>query len=346
VGIFWPPQQIGDMKNSRILLIEDESHYIQAVSAILNEHGYQTSVATDGQKGLDLLDRFRPDLILLDIMMPGLDGYEVCRRIKASRAWRDIPVIFLTGMTDPLDIVNGFEAGAVDYVPKPFNAPELLARVRTHLELDALYRENQRLLLNVLPGAIADRIKNQQGVIAESFEDVSVLFADIVGFTSLSSRMKPAEVLELMNRVFSCFDELADRHGLEKIKTIGDAYMAAGGLPVPRDNHLNSAAEMSLDMLEKVREIPCDHGPIRLRIGLHSGAAIGGVIGVRKFVYDIWGEAVNMASRLESSGEPGRIHVSKAVALRLNDRFRFESRGTVAFKGQQPVETFYLVSRL
>src|SRR5688572_22417683 len=122
------------MKNARILLIEDEPQNIQAVSAILKEQGYQTSVALNGQQGLDLLAHFRPDLILLDIMMPGLDGYEVCRRIKASKLWREIPVIFLTAMTDPNDIVNGFEAGAVDYVPKPFNAPELLARVNTHLQ--------------------------------------------------------------------------------------------------------------------------------------------------------------------------------------------------------------------
>jgi len=204
--------------NSRILLIEDGPVNIQALSAILKEQGYQISVATSGQQGLDLLTRLRPDLILLDVMMPGIDGFETCRRIKASSAWRDIPIIFLTARTETADIVRGFEVGAVDYVAKPFNAHELLARVRTHLALDQLHRENQRLLLNVLPAPIAEKLKKQTGIIAERFDDVSVLFADIVGFTPLSARLPPVELLELLNRVFSRFDELAERHGLEKSK--------------------------------------------------------------------------------------------------------------------------------
>src|SRR3954468_22762904 len=136
---------------SRILLIEDAPANIQALSAILKEQGWQISVATSGQQAIDLLGRIRPDLILLDVMMPGMDGFETCQRIKASRAWREIPIIFLTAKTETADIVRGFEVGAVDYVGKPFNAHELLARVRTHLALDQLHRENQRLLLNVLP---------------------------------------------------------------------------------------------------------------------------------------------------------------------------------------------------
>src|SRR6185436_8644589 len=268
----------------------------------------------------------------LDIMMPGMDGFETCRRIKASTAWREIPVIFLTARTDTADIVRGFEVGAVDYVAKPFNAHELLARVRTHLALDHLHRENQRLLLNILPAPIAEKLKKQTGIIAERFDDVSVLFADLVGFTPLSARMSPTQLLELLNGIFSGFDELADRHGLEKIKTIGDSYMVAGGLPNPHPDHLAAMAALALDMQQKIAGTSSGFGSPDLRIGLHVGSVIAGVIGIRKFIYDVWGDTVNTASRLESHGIAGRVHVSDTVFERLRDRFTFEPRGTIELK--------------
>ena len=207
---------------ARILIVEDTPANIQAVSAILKEQGFQISVATNGLQALEVLERVRPDLILLDIMMPEMDGFETCRRIKASTAWREIPIIFLTARAETADIVRGFELGAVDYVSKPFNAHELLARVNTHLTLDQLHRENQRLLLNVLPEKIAEKLKQQVGIIAERFDDVSVLFADIVGFTALSTKLSPTGLVELLNRMFSRFDELADHRlyvgGLSKVE--------------------------------------------------------------------------------------------------------------------------------
>src|SRR5438309_11638886 len=162
---------------SRILIIDDAPASIQALSSIHKERGYNLNITTSGRQGLDVLERIRSDLILLDIMMPEIDGFETCRRIKASTAWREIPIIFLTAKTDTADIVRGFELGAVDYVAKPFNAHELLARVNTHLTLDYLHRENERLLLNVLLAQIGKKLKQQVGIIAERFEDVSVLFA-------------------------------------------------------------------------------------------------------------------------------------------------------------------------
>jgi class 3 adenylate cyclase len=323
-------------------LIEDAPANIQALSAILKEQGYQVSVATSGQQALDLLARIRPDLILLDVMMPGIDGFETCRRIKASTAWREIPIIFLTAKTETADIVKGFEVGAVDYVAKPFNTHELLARVRTHLALDQLYRENQRLLLNILPAPIAEKLKKQTGIIAERFEDVSVLFADIVGFTPLSSQLEASELLELLNRVFSGFDELAGHHGLEKIKTIGDAYMVAGGLPAPHPEHLAAMASLALEMLESVARIRLPSGNLAVRIGLHTGSVTAGVIGIRKFIYDVWGDTVNTASRLESHGTAGRVHVSEVVFQRLRDRFEFEPRGTIDLKGRGPMTAYFL----
>jgi len=327
---------------SRILIIEDAPANIQTLSTILKERGYNINIATNGRQGLEVLERIRPDLILLDIMMPEMDGFETCRRIKASTAWREIPIIFLTAKTDTADIVRGFELGAVDYVAKPFNAHELLARVNTHLTLDYLHRENERLLLNVLPASIANKLKQQVGIIAERFDDASVLFADIVGFTPLSARLSPTELIESLNRVFSGFDELADHHKLEKIKTIGDGYMVAGGLIEQNADHLAAMATMALAMHENVRKLNSQVGDLSLRIGLQVGSVIAGVIGIRKFIYDVWGDTVNTASRLESHGAPGRTHVSAMVFERLQGRFAFEARGTIELKGRGPMNTYFL----
>ena len=328
--------------SARILVVEDTPVNIQTLTGILRERGYQISVATNGVQALEVLQRIRPDLILLDIMMPEMDGFETCRRIKASSEWREIPIIFLTARTDTEDIVRGFDLGAVDYVAKPFNAHELLARVNTHLTIDQLNRENQRLLLNVLPAAIAQKLKQQAGIIAERFEDVSVLFADLVGFTPLSVRMQPAELIELLNRVFSGFDEAADRHGLEKIKTIGDSYMVAGGLIEPNPDHLGAMASMALAMFGHIRTMNGEFPGLNLRIGLQVGSVIAGVIGIRKFIYDVWGDTVNTASRLESHGTPGRVHVSDAVFERLKGRFSFEPRGAIELKGLGAMNTYFL----
>jgi len=327
---------------SRILVIEDEPANIQTLSTLLKERGYQINIATNGRQALEVLERIRPDLILLDIMMPQMDGFETCRRIKASTAWREIPIIFLTAKTDTADIVRGFELGAVDYVAKPFNAHELLARVNTHLTLDYLHRENERLLLNVLPASIANKLKQQVGIIAERFDDASVLFADIVGFTPLSARLSPTELIESLNRVFSGFDELADHHKLEKIKTIGDGYMVAGGLIEQDADHLAAMATMALAMHENARKLNSEFGGLSLRIGLQVGSVIAGVIGIRKFIYDVWGDTVNTASRLESHGAPGRTHVSETVFERLQGRFVFEARGTIELKGRGPMNTYFL----
>ena len=329
--------------NARILIVEDAPPNILALTSVLKEHGYQVSVATNGRQALDVLDRVRPDLILLDVMMPEMDGFETCQHIKASTKWREIPLIFLTSKNEPTDIVRGFELGAVDYVAKPFNAHELLARVHTHLTLDRLHRENERLLLNVLPASIARKLKQQAGIIAEGFDNVSVLFADLVGFTALSARLAPTELIELLNRVFSTFDELAEQYGVEKIKTIGDAYMVAGGLPEPCSDHLDSLASMALAMLDRLRDLNSEFDGLSLRIGLHTGHVIAGVIGIRKFIYDIWGDTVNTASRLESHGVPGRVHVSDTVYEQLKGRFAFEPRGLVELKGRAPMQTFFLL---
>lgn len=212
-------------------------------------------------------------------------------------------------------------------------------------------RERQRsesILLNVLPAAIADRLKLMpNAMIADGFGSVTILFADIVGFTPRTLTMAPDRLVAFLNRIFTEFDALADSHGLEKIKTIGDAYMVAGGIPKARADHVEAIADMALDMITTTKRLSLEtNETLEVRIGVHTGPAIAGVIGVRKFAYDVWGHTVNMAARMEAHSVSGRIHVTQSVRDALADRYAFEARGLIDVKGVGLVETWFLVGRL
>ena len=209
--------------------------------------------------------------------------------------------------------------------------------------LDKERERSERLLLNILPATIAERLKASEASIAEHSDGVTVLFADIVGFTELSARKTPQALVELLNRIFSEFDALAEAHGLEKIKTIGDAYMAVAGLPNPWPDHAPRAARMALAMQGAIARVAEQTGePLALRIGLYSGPVVAGVIGRRKFTYDLWGDTVNTASRMESHGLPGMIHCSEASATLLRGTFRLRDRGLVDIKGKGEMRTYLL----
>ncbi len=329
--------------NGRILIVEDTPANIQTLTATLKGKGYQISVATNGKQALDVLARVRPDLILLDVMMPEMDGFETCHRIKASAEWRDIPVIFLTAKTETTDIVRGFELGAVDYVGKPFNTHELLARVNTHLTIDRLRRENERLLLTILPAPIAERLKASDERIADRFEEVTVMFADIVGFTELASAMPARDVVALLDELFTRFDVAAQELKIEKIKTIGDAYMAVCGLPEACVDHTERMLNLAQRLMKIAREFTAEHGRLlRLRIGINTGPVVAGVIGRSKFIYDLWGDTVNLASRMESNGVPDAIQVTRSVLDKLGNRYPFEARGPVEIKGKGVLPTWVL----
>ncbi len=213
-------------------------------------------------------------------------------------------------------------------------------------EIELKNRENEALLLSILPPAIATRLKGGANPIADNFAEVSVLFADIVGFTVLSDGRPPNEVVAFLNDLFHRFDLLAQRRGVEKIKTIGDAYMAVAGLPTPAEDHARRMIEMALDMLDEARRCSAETGlTIELRIGVNSGPVVAGVIGASKFIYDLWGDTVNIASRMESHGVTGAIHVTRATWEILKNDYEFESRGTVEIKGKGPMETWLLKGR-
>ncbi len=210
-------------------------------------------------------------------------------------------------------------------------------------ELTAEKLTSERLLLNVLPGAIADRLKGGENLIVDRFESVSVLFADIVGFTALSSRTSPEELVTMLNELFSAFDRLAEKHGLEKIKTIGDAYMVVAGIPQPIADHAIALAHMALDMNAAIAAYAAKAGSdLTIRIGIHSGSVIAGVIGEKKFIYDLWGDTVNTASRMESTGVPGRIHVSEATFTLIREEFELEQRTPIEVKGKGLMTTYLL----
>jgi len=210
-------------------------------------------------------------------------------------------------------------------------------------ERERLAAENERLLLNILPEPIAQRLRDGEPLIADRFDDVTLLFADIVEFTRLSSRLSPAELVGVLNDMFTALDDLVDRYDLEKVKTIGDAYMVVGGMSGRADDHTARVALMALDLSAAVAQIDAavELG-VRFRMGIACGPAIAGVIGTKKFIYDVWGDTVNLASRMESLGQPGRVQVTHAVMERLSPAFGFEARGLIEVKGKGPTPTYFL----
>ncbi|HAN74774.1 MAG TPA: ABC transporter substrate-binding protein, partial [Planktothrix sp. UBA8402] len=235
--------------------------------------------------------------------------------------------------------------------PMPDNCVIWVARNTTERRrvLEALKAEqekSERLLLNILPKSIAEQLKQDHHSIAERFEKATIMFADIVDFTGFSARISPSELVNLLNQIFSAFDELAEKHHLEKIKTIGDSYMVAGGLPTPRHDHVEAMAEMALDMQEEIRRFQRQtNQPFDLRIGINTGPVVAGVIGTKKFIYDLWGDAVNIASRMESQGEVGKIQVTATTKNLLNGKYNFEERGLIDVKGRGQMLTYWLTKR-
>lgn len=215
----------------------------------------------------------------------------------------------------------------------------------SELYLEAEQHKSEKLLLNILPESIVRKLRESPDTIAERFEDCTVLFSDIVGFTGLAKKMSAVEVVSLLNEIFSAFDDLAEHHGLEKIKTIGDAYMVVGGLPEPDAQHAEKIARFALDMLGVVKRYRDENDvPLELRVGINTGAAVAGVIGKKKFIYDLWGDSVNTASRMESHGLPGQIQVTESTYALIKDKFTLELRGEIEVKGLGMIKSYILQS--
>jgi adenylate cyclase len=355
-------------KQASILVVDDSNDLRKLMVYTLQSLGYQDiTEADDGRAALALLRQRSFNLMLLDIEMPAMNGFQVLAELKRDPVLHRLPVIVTSGLQQLDAVVRCIELGAEDFLPKPVNAVLLRARIGASLErtrlrerdqlrliesrwekemLEIEQEKSERLLLNILPAPIADRLKRGERTIADHYANVTVLFADLVDFTALVGRISPGELVSLLSDLFSGFDRLANRYRVEKIKTIGDCYLAVGGLPGGAENHVDAVADMALAMLDEVASLnrTLDLG-LKLRIGMNSGPVVAGVIGRDKFAYDLWGTTVNLASRMQSSAPPYRIQLPTATSELLRSRFKFTPAGLVSCKGIGEVEACLLERR-
>ena len=333
----------------KILIVEDDEINQMMIAENLDAMGMSYETAENGKIALEKIENNDYDVVLLDLKMPVMDGIEVLKRIKSNNRINHIPVIVISSDNEFSRVIECIEMGALDYLTKPFNSVLLKARLKASLTSKDLYeqqqiylqmiKEEQRklelLLFNMLPFHAALRLKNGDTAIADVYEDVSVLFIDIVGFTKYASQLNAQSIVNRLNSLFSDFDMMVQELDLEKIKTIGDSYMIAGGIPNPSKDHLEKMAEMALRVVKVVETYQKNEWPeLKVRIGIHTGPLIGGVIGKNKFTYDLWGDTVNIASRMESHGVEGKIQISEEVYERLRDKYEIEYRGVIEIKGK------------
>lgn len=344
-------------ETGHILIVDDDPQNRDILERRLKQQGHLVDCLVSGEEALEWMSRYTPDLVLLDMLMPGLTGRDVLAAIKQISSLAEVPVIVISALDDQAEIARCIELGAEDYLSTPFNPAILKARISTCLEkrrlrkaeiqhltrLEEEKRKSERLLLNILPEPVADRLKAGEKVIADYFADVTVIFADLVDFTELASERNPEMLVGMLNSFFSRLDLIAQKHGLEKIKTIGDAYMAVAGLPMPREDHAEATTQFALDLFSEIDGFSSEFGgPLNVRIGIDSGPVIAGIIGRNKFIYDLWGDTVNIASRMESTGIAGEIQVSENTWRHLKDRHSFRDRGEIDVKGKGKMNAYLL----
>jgi adenylate cyclase len=338
-----------------VLVVDDEEHNRTLLRDQLEIRGYEVDEAENGMQALQKIAARQPDVVLLDLMMPKMDGFEVCRHLRKDPRTAHLPILMVTALSERGDRLLGIQAGANDFLNKPIDTMDVILRVGNAVQVKRLHDQ-----------VLAEQAKSEQLAVKHPAQahcrphdaaarppsptvipDATVLVADLVGFTTLSAHIDPEQLVHLLNEIFSAFDALVERHGLEKIKTIGDAYMVAGGITVPRPDHAEAAAELALDLQEEIGRLNEQYDTsIRLRIGISTGPVVAGVIGRKKFAFDVWGEAVNFACRLEATGEPGKIHISEPTFDRLKDKFHFEQSHNVNAKGHGAQPAFWLGQRV
>jgi adenylate cyclase len=341
-----------------ILIVDDNDDNRYTLKLLLESAGHsKITCASGGNEALDLVAKQKFSLILLDMMMPDLSGEEVLRSIKSDPDTRDIPVVVISAESDTDLISTCIDLGADDYLPKPFNQAILRARVTSALRKYSLRameneylakiehekRYSESLLRNILPLDIALRIRGGESNIADHVEDATILFADVVGFARITQRMRAYEIVGCLNRLFSEFDRLVEDAKVEKIRSVGDNYMAAAGLTMPVAEHAAIAVNLGLDMVAASQRLQSIlPTPFPIRVGVHSGPLMAGVISIRKFAYDVWGDTVTVAARVEAASQPNRVLVSAATAKRLGGAFGLEGPHNVETKERRMLETFFV----
>jgi class 3 adenylate cyclase len=341
-----------------ILIVDDNEDNRYTLQLLLETDGHsRLACAANGTEAIAALKEQRFNLVLLDMMMPDLNGDEVLEILKADPNTRDIPVVMISADNDIDKVAKCIELGADDYLPKPFNTSLLRARISAALRraslrsmetqyLSQIEKEKQyseRLLKNVLPAEIASRLQSGVTRIADQFDSATVLFADIVGFGKITAQMRAYEIVGCLNQLFSEFDRLLGEPGVEKIKTIGDNYMVVAGVPQARADHASIAADVALRMVKSSQRMRAQLPvPLPIRVGLHSGPVMAGIIGTHRFAYDVWGDTVNVASRVENASEPNRVLASAATAKLLGSHFRLDGPREVQTKEQRTIECFFI----
>lgn len=326
-----------------------------------------------------MAEQIQPTLILQDLVMPQLDGIAMLDLFRQTPATKEVPVVMLSTKEDPEIKAKAFEHGASDYIVKLPDKIELIARIRHHAggyiaqlqrnaaflalevsenklailnrELEAESAKSDRLLLNILPAKVAAELKQSGKVEAELHENVVVMFTDFTGFTRVAEQFTPRELVEQLNECFSAFDAITTRYHLEKLKTIGDGYLCVAGLTESNPNALEDMLAAAVEIRDYSHQRRQDRESTgkaywEVRIGIHVGPVVAGVVGVSKFAFDVWGDTVNLASRLEAASEPGRINVSRAVHDRISARWSCEPRGMLPVKNKQDTEMFFVNGRL
>lgn len=334
----------------KILTVDDEDFNLKLLGRHLDKEGFtEVETATNGAEALEQLRGGNFDLILMDIEMPEMDGIATLEAIKSDMKLRDIPVIMISGVEAMDSIVKCIELGAEDYLSKPFNPIMLRARVNASLEkkrlrdmegqhLSQIKSEKKRSdqLLNViLPAAAASELKATGKVLPRSYDNVAILFCDIVSFTNYCGNHTAEEVVGGLQEMFSIFEEIAAKHQMEKIKTIGDEFMASAGLTMQNFQPLLSAVKCGLDMVEASKSLSTGW---EVRVGLHAGPVVAGIVGDQKYQFDVWGDTVNTAARMAGLGEPGAVIMTIDSWLQIQDECEGRSLGQIEVKGKGPIE--------
>jgi adenylate cyclase len=350
--IFKPADDSGAAgETGRLLVVDDNATNRVILDRRLKSQGHDVYLAKNGTEALEMLADNDFDLVLLDILMPQVNGFDVLVRMKSSEAMRDIPVIMISALSEMDVVVRCIEAGAEDYLPKPFNPVMLKARIGACLEkkrlrerekehLRQIEREQHRadeLLHVILPTDIVAELKRDNRVKPRRYENVAVLFADIVNFTPFCDRTPPEEVMSVLQRLVVAWEESALRHNVDKIKTIGDAFMAASGLLNHRGDPVLNCLRCGVEMIEATRQLASEWS---LRIGIHRGSVVGGVLGRRQYLFDLWGDTVNTAARMESHGVPGQITLSEAAWRTVEAQCHGSRVQKVPIKGKGPMDIF------
>lgn len=351
---------------AKILIVDDLPANVLLLERMLSGAGYTTVTSTtDPQAVRALHEEHCYDLIILDLQMPGMDGFQVMAGLKGIDREGYLPILVITAQPDHK--LRALREGARDFISKPFDVAEVLMRVRNlvevrllHVELrrkkeelkrlfDEVVAERQRaerLALQVPPDSIAARLHARPDVTADAFAEGTIVIADVVGLAELQPAKSAEELRVMLEEIFARFDTLAETRGLKKIKTLGNSYLAAAGVPVAATDHATAAAHFALDMVDALSHIAgTGSGTLQLRVGIASGPVVAGVIGRRSYVYDVWGDTVVAASRMESHGVAGRIQAAESTRRLLGDPFVLEPRGALAVEGQGDIETWFVNGR-